>query len=295
MNTIYPQPNKRHSARFWPKIGLGVFLCFLILTPFGRRFTTQLFNPLLKTNSLVGQKISGFLNYFASKKTLSQENVRLTVALNQAQAQAALYQALKQENETLRAVLGKKPDTANFVLAQVLHRPNQSPYDTLIVDLGQNNSTQAIRAGASVTIEGEWLIGEVAAVYSETAKVGLFSGANRELPVTLGESGITVLAQGRGGGNFLVELPRGVVVEPGMLVKTVRNHKVWPIGLVAQVRGDPSDAFQTVLFKNPVNVYEIGRVEIVSESWAPKLISIGGWDQSSFWAFLVCRGFCLWL
>ena len=265
MNTIYPQPNKRHSPRFWPKIGLGIFLCVLILTPFGRRFTTQLFNPLLKTNALVGQKVSNLLSYFASKKTLTQENVQLTLALNRAQAQAALYQALKQENETLRAILGKKPENTNFLLAQVLHRPNQSPYDTLIVDLGQNNSNKVIPAGAPVTIEGEWLIGEVAAVYSETAKVGLFSGASRELPVTLGESGITVLAQGRGGGNFLVELPRSVVVEPGMLVKTVRNNKIWPIGLVAQVKGDPSDAFQTILFKNPVNVYEISRVEIVSE------------------------------
>ena len=51
-------------------------------------------------------------------------------------------------------------------------------------------------------------------------------------------------------------------MEPGDLIKLSSAGEELTLGVVAEVTGEPSDSFQTVLFKSPININEIRNVEI---------------------------------
>ncbi len=268
MKSIYEKRSKsgwRRPGRL-ALLAIALVIVVLVLWRLARSGATQGVAVALKVGEASKREAGTFFSYFQNKARLSQENTKLKQELVAAQAKLLLLDKLKEEKAALQNALGKKASgTRNFLLATVLHDPRQSPYDTLLIDLGADNTTKGVRAGQLATIEGEWLIGEVVAVYGRTAKVALFSQAGRETGVTIGSSGIPALAHGRGGGNFLVELPWGAAIETGAVVETVRRGELWPIGLVAQVKSEPGDAFQTAIFKNPVNIYEIKRLEIISD------------------------------
>ena len=59
-----------------------------------------------------------------------------------------------------------------MILSAILAKPNQSPYDTLLIDAG---SGQGIKTGDTVFALGDVPIGRVDVVYDNSAKVVLFS------------------------------------------------------------------------------------------------------------------------
>ena len=52
------------------------------------------------------------------------------------------YQILKDENIQLKELLGRIRPKNDFILANILTKPNISPYDTIIVDIGSDNNIQ---------------------------------------------------------------------------------------------------------------------------------------------------------
>ena len=156
---------------------------------------------LYPVTTLFWNSESGILGFFAhtaklviSKSSLIKENEKLNQEIARRDASTLLIETLKEENEKLKATLGRT-GKGNDILGVVLSRPPMSPYDTLILDVGR---TDGVDVGNNVYVDGDTLIGTVAESYDHQSKVSLFSTPERQVPVLVGKSNISAQAVGRG-------------------------------------------------------------------------------------------------
>lgn len=193
--------------------------------------------------------LSGSLH---SPDALLRENESLKRQVTEMQANAASVDAVMAENVELKALLGRA-STTQLTLAAVLSRPPRLAYDELIIDVGTD---QHIAVGDKVLAPGTILIGRVLDVYSQTARVRLFSSPGSSYDVQVGPSHIPATAHGRGGGQYEAALPRDAKVQEGDFVNSPSlNEKAF--GIVRTVESDPTQPFETVLFAPPVNIYSL--------------------------------------
>ena len=186
-----------------------------------------------------------------SKRFLVVENRRLEWELEESKEELLKTNLLERENKELKNLLGRNVSEKN-ILARVLSNTNQSPYETIIIDLGKN----IIKKGSAVFSLSGILIGEVDEIYSQTARIKLLSAPANTYEVEIGEESISAIAQGLGGGNFEVRLPRGVdvkvggeIISPKLLVEL--------LGIVEYIESKPQNSFQKILFKIPVNINQL--------------------------------------
>src|SRR3989344_1907594 len=93
-----------------------------------------------------------------------------------------------QENILLELV-GRK-QKANMVVASVLTRPPQTPYDVIVIDAGLNES---ITIGSEVSLPEGPILGVVSEVFSKSAKVKLFSASGEETNAVLERNNVPVI------------------------------------------------------------------------------------------------------
>ena len=209
-----------------------------------------------------GQAISGFSEeisfFFRSNKSLVEENRILRERNSELERTTLLERGLIRENKELKALLGR--DTAqNSILAAVLARPALSPYDTFIVDVGRDSG---ISVGDRALVSGTFVVGVVSKVFQKTAQVKLFSSPGEKINVTLGLSNLLVTAEGRGGGNFEVILPRGIEVSVGDTL-AIPDINMQVLGVVEKINITPVSPFQIVYFKSPINMTAVKWVQII--------------------------------
>ena len=217
-----------------------------------------IFRPVLVLGNTVGGKFGNFGSYFSFKSSLSKENEDIKSELNTNNAAMSNYNALLAENISLKEILGRMGERRNFILSAILSKPNQSLYDTLVVDAGTN---VGLEKGDMVFAEGNVPIGKVAEVYSNSSKVILFSNSGEKTQVVVGNTNVFMEVVGRGGGNFEMILPRDftllegdAVVLPGIMPRV--------LGIVETIISDPRDPFQKALLVSPVNIQEIKFVQV---------------------------------
>ncbi|OGG47381.1 hypothetical protein A2761_00140 [Candidatus Kaiserbacteria bacterium RIFCSPHIGHO2_01_FULL_51_33] len=198
----------------------------------------------------------GIFNYLRSKEDLILQNRDLKRELQEAKLRLAIFSMLQEEYENLERLVGREPKK-DFILAAVLTRPNVSLYDTLVIDAG----TKVGVAPEDLVTAGGVPIGTLERVYADTSVVRLYSTPGQIVLVHLGAEGIQVSAESRGGGNFKARLPRDVVVTEGDAV-ILPGIEPSLFAIVEKVIVEPSDPFQTFLFKSPVDPYTIQYVEI---------------------------------
>ena len=168
----------------------------------------------------------------------------------------ARHEALTKENEELKVALGYFVGQAPH-LAYVLSSLRSSPYETIIIDQG---SAACIEYGHKVMSEESVALCEVVEVYDDISKIRLYSTYGNELEVVLPD-GTHVLAEGAGSQNFVLKLPRGLVIEPGSLL-TLPSSNNLIFAEVKEVKESQGDVFQIVYARSPVNVYSLSRVYV---------------------------------
>ena len=169
-----------------------------------------------------------------------------------------LLQSLRDDNAQLKELLGRKAENDDRILSVILARPPRIPYDSLIIDVGQDHDVQV---GDLVYGEMDYLIGHIDAVYSQSSEVKLFSAPGEKIDVLLGSSTIPVVAEGRGGGNFYIKVPKNIVVAEGDEV-TVPSLASIVLGTAEKVESSDGDAFSYIYFKLPVSLNALHYVEI---------------------------------
>jgi cell shape-determining protein MreC len=238
---------------------------------------TTIARPFWRMEFSVG---SGSLD---SPQALLAENESLKTQLAALNVQQQSVQAVVNDNSELLALLGRadpniqsatSTSTASStpisylkpipgrILAAVLVRPPQAAYDELLIDIGADHG---ISYGAKVYAPGNILIGSTTDILGQTSKVKLFSSPGEIYSVLIGSGRIPATAVGRGGGQYQAEVPQASKINQG---DTVSDSSISdaPFGIVTAVLANPADPFETVLFAQSVNIYQLRWVLVATST-----------------------------
>ena len=156
------------------------------------------------------------------------------------------------EAELVSIQTGRRPES-NIITAAVLTHPPQTPYDSIIIDAGLNES---IGLDSEVYLPDGSAFGLVSEVFSKRARVKLFSTAGEETNAVLERGNVPVVLVGSGGGNFKIILPRDVVVEVGdKILNPYTDARL--LAVVEEVVIGSTDSFQEVLARSPANIFTL--------------------------------------
>lgn len=226
---------------------------------YGLSFTAHsIFRSFVILGNSVGGGFKNLSSFLTSKKALFLENEQLKSEIDLISARVSNYNSLFDENNQLKETLGRKNEKTPMVLAAILSKPNQSQYDTLIIDVGND---KGVKTGNMVFVLGNVPIGRVAEVYSASAKVVLFSSAGEKTQVVISKTNVFVEAVGRGGGNFEIIMPRDFSLEKGMEI-VLPGISPNLLGIIETIISDPSDSLLRALLVSPVNIQEVKFVEV---------------------------------
>jgi len=212
--------------------------------------------PLWGFRNSLAAFVSKNIQLLQSKSALIAENDALKAQIQNDQENELLAVALKDENADLTNLLNRMTDGRKEILAAILIKPPFSPYDTLLIDIG---SADGVSVGDRVLAYGNVYIGSVAEISDHASKVVLYSSSGEQVKVLVGAGKIMEQATGMGGGNFTLSMPVGSDVRVGdpIVVPSISPNI---FGTVEKIESKPSDSFETILFKTPVNVSELAWV-----------------------------------
>ncbi len=167
------------------------------------------------------------------------------------EAQNILISQLVKENIELKALLGRSVEN-KMILGYILKKPPFTAYDSFILDIG---SKDGVENGDKVYSTGNILIGEIAENNFNTSKVKLYSSYGEKYDIFITEKNIQAIAIGRGGGSFEAVVPRDLNIVEGDIV-SIPDISNSVFGTVGRVIADPARAFATIIFSQPINIYE---------------------------------------
>lgn len=225
-----------------------------------------IFHPFFVVGNGAGAELKNLGSYFLSKNYLYLQNQELKAELSADDARMANYDSVAADAASLKEILGRKNAKVPMVLAAILAKPNQSLYDTLLIDAG---SKEGIKNGDTVFALGDVPIGRVDSVYDNSAKVILFSSPGEKIQAVLsssknlpaGRQGTYLELVGRGGGNFEMTMPKDfALAAPDQMVMPGINPYV--LAITQTIISDPRDPLSKALLVSPINVQEIKFVQV---------------------------------
>ncbi len=207
----------------------------------------------------VGGSIAGS-GLFRTRASLEAQNRSLTEELAQFEERAGGYEALRSENEQLRAfvhlVEGSSKD-AQGVTAPVVSSVRTSPYGTFLIGAGES---EGIVRGSHVLTSGGFVVGKVTDLGAHTATVAEIFAPGASVEAMAG--GAVFSAVGSGGGNARAKVPRALTIridEPVFAPELGQR----PIGIVGSIASSTASASQEVFIVLPVNLSSLRYVYIL--------------------------------
>jgi cell shape-determining protein MreC len=236
------------GLRLVPLVLLGIALLLFIIRAAAPNLFVTIATPLWRVSSLAAGGAADVAAFAENPATLMHER-------DEAQANVA---ALTNENANLTAkvadlerLLGSRRTAENGILAAVLSRPPESPYDTLIIDAGES---AGVAEGAVVAADGGVPVGRVASAAAKTARVILFTSSGTKTDAWVGAHRIPVTLTGEGGGAWSASVPKDAGAAEGDPVEVFGSSVV---GTVTRVDSDTSSPSATLRIQAAVNPFSI--------------------------------------
>ena len=261
MNYLLDKKNKRKKIFYIIIFVFLFFLFFYFQTPLFNNlssFSYFIFRPVLILQNKLGDTFHNFNTVFTFKNSLKKQNEELQLKLLENNALLLNYNSILNENVQIKEILGRKNEKTNFLLSAILFQPNQSPYDTLVIDVGL---VDGVEVGDLVFALGNIPIGHIVVAHTNSSKVVLLSNSGNITEVTLVGKNVLMQLIGRGGGNFEMILPRDFILEQNSLVVLPGIYS-YVVAIVQTTISDPRDSFTKSLLTSPVNVQELKFVEV---------------------------------
>jgi cell shape-determining protein MreC len=240
-------------------IGIVVFLLFILGIIFKSGNFFHLFAlPFWKTEKSFSEKIPDPSILVRTKLSVFSENESLKNKIADLEMQMTDFQLLKIENEELKNLFFRIPSKSDFILGVILTKPNRSPYDTIVIDIGEN---VGLMGGEQVFANAEVPIGEITEVHPKDSLVSLYSNPGRKTEGVMTGTNATVELIGRGGGNFEMIIPLDMESEKGTTI-VLPNIESRIIAIIESVLSNPTDSIKKVLLRSPVNFQELKWVQV---------------------------------
>lgn len=160
---------------------------------------------------------------------------QLEATLQTEQGTEGTIRRLQFENEQFRELLGAIPDSR--VLARVIARPPELPYDVLMLDRG---SAHGVVQGAAVFAGRDTVIGLVSHVTTRASYVTLVSDPRISVTVFVIGPNIFTVAEGMGNGVLRVRVPQGISLSASNVV-LLPAVDAGVLGTIAEVVTTPTN------------------------------------------------------
>lgn len=264
----YHRVEKRKSPKRFGWSLLILIVALMVIYFFGSTLNKWLYPPIeiisrpfLSISQSVENLFSQSTKFFVFKSNLIAENKKLQSENIRLKNLWLANRQVEQENVELKKIAGLRNVKKAPILVEVLAKPIFTPHDILLIDWGTNSSDK-IKIGNKVGLSGGTvLLGEISEVFGQSAKVKLYSTFGSQIAVSVGPNHIPGIASGQGSGNFLLSLPRGTEVNIGDSVVASSYHDLL-LGSVGAIQSVSSNPYIKVLFRSPINVYELKWVEV---------------------------------
>lgn len=205
--------------------------------------------PLFKTGNYLSENFFPPLNIFSDKNKLIKENTELLYEIENMRLNLIDYESLKEENQKLREEMGLKP-IGVFITARVIAKPPQIPLDSLILDVGTNDS---LNNGSIVLAGSKFLIGKIVKVSSDQATVALNSFPGTTLYGYIARTNEPLEITGIGGGSMQAKVPIDFEVQVSDKIM-VEGRATYIAAIVAAIEEDSSSGFKEILMSLPANI-----------------------------------------
>ncbi len=238
--------------------GLFIILSSVGLLALSGKIFNPIGTPIWKADNAIADKITSTNYLIRTKVSVFDENEKLQEENDSLRASMLDYQILERENLELKELLGRLPTVHDFTLATILTKPNRSPYDTIIIDVG---SDLGISEGMQVLAFGNIPIGEISKVYASNSLVMLYSNPGQSTEGVIDGSNASIELIGRGGGNFEMTLPLDLPADKGMRV-LLPNADLQIIAIVDAIISNPTDPVKKVILHSPANIQSLKWVQV---------------------------------
>ncbi len=158
----------------------------------------------------------------------------------------------------LTRLLGASPREEPGVIAGVIARPPQAPYDVLLVDTGSGT----VVPGMLALTAGNTPVGTVESVTGRGARIVLFSAPGQSLSGWIGEGREAITLLGRGAGSWSALVQKDVPLAIGDLVYLAGRGAI-PVGRVRAVESSLSSPTVTVHIAPLTNLFSTTWVQLV--------------------------------
>lgn len=191
----------------------------------------------------IGQGVAGL---FASKNSLEEANAMLREEQALMQVRLQQFEALEQENQRLREMLGSATRVAERALSAELIEISQEPFTRKIL------IARGERDGAFVgqtVIDAHGIMGQVTQLYRNQSRVTLITDPGHAVPVLVNRTGLRALVFGTGNPDVL-SIPyltaAAGIKEGDLLVSSGMGGTFppsYPVATVVEIESDPNEAF----------------------------------------------------
>lgn len=245
-------------ARVRRKKGSRLLLGVIVLCLAGYFISKTLVLPLNRAGYFVNNFVYSIMPQgFRKSADIARENEALRQQILQLVAENADRKVLQAENSELKFGLGRAEEVEQ-VHATILRKPPVSPYDTFVLDVGEDHRVES----GDTVVFGNLAIGVVIETGANYSKAKLFSSPGNIFHGTIGKESISIEARGIGGGAFEALVPIGSnITEGDPLILPSISPKVF--GFVERTEDLTEEGFKKIFFTLPINPNQINTVNIL--------------------------------
>jgi rod shape-determining protein MreC len=244
------------ATRFVLLVGLSVAL--MVLDHRGQQLArirsalSVLAIPVHYAAALPGRVVDGVSDFLAGERAMRETNSRLRAANDELNARLQQFEALEQENNRLRDMLGSAQRVADQAISAEVLETSPEPFSRHIVLA--RGERHGVRPGQPV-IDAHGIMGQITNVGPYTARATLITDAGHAIPVLVNRSGLRALVFGTGDADTL-RVPYltadADIREGDLLVSSGLGGSFpadYPVARVAKIVNDPNEAFLEIKAK----------------------------------------------
>ena len=238
----------------WGVYALAVAIVVLLMRLLAPNIFWQAIRPVFSVSDALASQSHAFMLSFSDTAKLAVQNERLTAANA---ALASENRALQQKSASVSALLGMAaPSTASGILAGVVARPPESPYDTLVLAAG---TKAGVLLGMEAFGEGGVPLGVVSSVLDDFSRITLFSAPGMTTSGWVGHANAPLTILGAGAGAMSASIAREAGIAVGDTV-FVPGPGQLPIGSIVRVDSSPLSPSVTLRIMPAANPFSVSWV-----------------------------------
>ncbi|MGD0328134.1 MAG: rod shape-determining protein MreC [Minisyncoccia bacterium] len=242
----------------WGALALACALIVLLVRLLAPNFFWYAVAPVFKSANAFATTGHSFFTSFSNVSVLASRNEQL---VNENAALANENQTLSQKVADISALFSSQSTKGNTplgILAGVVARPPESPYDTLVLAAGKN---AGVVAGMEVFGSGGVPLGIVSSVLADFSRATLFSAPGASTAGWIGTNNMPLTISGGGAGAMNATAARSANIKVGDTV-FVPGPGMLPIGTVTRIESDPSSPSVTLRIQPMLNPFSIAWVTV---------------------------------